>query len=138
MDITIGEENIAKTTVTNEKTAKSAGSGSLDVFATPFMCALMEKAASELCENYMSEGFTTVGTALDISHIAATSIGQEVFAKAIVTEFDSRKISFDVEAYDNAGLIGKGRHERFIVQKEKFIKKAINRSSFTKKGEENV
>lgn len=135
MDLSIGAENIVKTTVTNEKTAKSAESGTLDVFATPFMCALMEKAASELCEKYMKEGFTTVGTSLEIKHLAATAVGQEIFAKAVATDFDGRKIAFDVEAYDNAGLIGKGKHERFIVQKEKFIKKAQTRGSLAKKGE---
>ncbi|MGN1418454.1 MAG: thioesterase family protein [Acutalibacteraceae bacterium] len=138
MEIIIGAENIVKTTVTNEKTAKSAESGTLDVFATPFMCALMEKAASELCEKYIQEGFTTVGTSLEIKHLAATAVGQEVFAKAVVTEFDGRKISFDVEAFDNAGLIGQGKHERFVVQKEKFMQKAEKRSSLSKKGEENV
>ena len=124
-----GNKHEVKATVTKELTAASAKSGSLQVFATPFMVALMEQAASELCDKYTDEGVTTVGTALDIQHLAATYVGVEVRAVATVTSFDGRKVSFEVEAYDNAGIIGKGTHERFCVKTEKFMQKAIERAA---------
>ena len=131
MDIAIGTKHEAVATVTKELTAACAKSGSLDVYATPFMIALMEQAASELCDKFVPEGISTVGTQISVSHLAATGIGAEVKAVATVTAFDGRKISFDVEAYDNAGLIGKGTHERFTIKVESFLKKAEERKAQT-------
>ena len=127
MNIEIGIKNEVTSIVTEENTAAKAKSGSLPVFATPFMVALMEQAASELCDKFTDEGITTVGTALNIEHLAATAVGASVRAVATVTAFDGRKISFCVEAYDNAGIIGKGTHERFSVKSEKFMIKAEER-----------
>lgn len=124
----IGTKHEVKITVTKEVTAASMRSGSLEVFATPFMVALMEQAASELCEKFTPEGISTVGVALNIQHLAATMVGKEVRAVATLTAFDGRRASFDVEAYDNAGLIGKGTHERFTVKIDKFIEKAKERA----------
>ncbi len=124
----IGTKHEVEITVTKEVTAASMRSGSLDVFATPFMVALMEQAASELCDKFVPEGISTVGIALNIQHIAATVIGQKVKAVATLTAFDGRRASFDVEAYDNAGLIGKGTHERFTVKIDKFLAKANERA----------
>lgn len=129
MDIAIGTKNEVNVTVTKEITAATAKSGSLEVLATPFMIALMEQAASELCDKYVPEGISTVGTQISVSHLAATCIGAQVRAVATVTAFDGRKISFDVEAYDNAGLIGKGTHERFTVKIESFLKRAAERNA---------
>lgn len=129
MDISIGTRHEVAVTVTKELTAASAKSGSLEVLATPFMIALMEQAASELCEKYVPEGISTVGTAISVSHLAATYVGAKVRAVAKVTDFDGRKISFEVEAYDNAGLIGKGTHERFTIKIESFMKKASERKA---------
>lgn len=124
----IGTKHEVKITVTKEVTAASMRSGSLEVFATPFMVALMEQAASELCDKFTPEGISTVGVALNIQHLAATMVGKEVRAVATLTAFDGRRASFDVEAYDNAGLIGKGTHERFTVKIDKFIEKALERA----------
>lgn len=124
----IGTKHEVKFTVTDEVTAKSMRSGSLPVFATPFMVALMEQAASELCDKFVPEGISTVGTALGIEHLAATTVGVEVRAVATLTAFDGRKASFEVEAYDNGGLIGKGTHERFTVKIDKFLEKAKQRA----------
>lgn len=129
MDIAIGTKHEVAVTVTKEITAVSAKSGSLEVLATPFMIALMEQAASELCDKYVPEGISTVGTQISVSHLVATCIGAQVRAVATVTAFDGRKISFDVEAYDNAGLIGKGTHERFTVKIESFLKRAAERNA---------
>lgn len=131
MDIAIGTKHEVTVTVTDEKTAASAKSGSLEVLATPFMIALMEQAASELCDKYVPDGISTVGTQISVSHLAATCVGVEVKAVATVTAFDGRKVSFDVEAYDNAGLIGKGTHERFTVKIESFLRKAAERKADT-------
>ncbi len=119
-EIKVGLVNEAKTIVTEENIASTMGSGCLRVFATPAMCCLMEKAASELMDSLVEEGSTTVGTALNIAHTAATPVGMEVVAKAEITAVEGRKISFKVTASDEAGEIGSGTHERFIVFKEKF------------------
>lgn len=127
MEMTIGTKHEVTVTVTEEMTAAFMKSGSLPVLATPYMVALMESAASELCDKYIPEGISTVGTALDISHLAPTPVGARVTAAATLTAFDGRKASFDVEAYDGAGLIGKGTHERFTIKVESFMKKAQER-----------
>ena len=125
----IGEKYEVEITVTDEFTAKSMRSGSLPVLATPFMVALMEQAASDLCDKYIEEGLSTVGTALNIQHLAPTAVGAKVRAVATVTEYDGRKICFDVEAYDEAGLIGKGTHERFTIKIDKFMQKTAQRKA---------
>ena len=123
MEITVGLKGTVKETVNENITAKKVGSGSLPVFATPMMVALMEKAACKALENNLDEGSTTVGTKVDVEHVAATPVGMEVTVTATVTAVDGRKISFNVEAFDEAGLIGKGTHDRFVVGVEKFIAK---------------
>ncbi len=115
-------------TVTDEVTAEKVKSGSLKVFSTPSMIALMEQAAAELCQQDMPDGCTTVGTAISIEHLAATVCGVEVRAVAALTATDGRRYDFDVEVYDNAGLIGKGSHTRFSVKIDKFLEKAHQRA----------
>ena len=129
MNIEIGTRHEVTAIVSDEITAAKVGSGSLSVLATPYMVALMEKAASELCDKYVEEGISTVGTALNIQHLAATAVGAQVKAIATVTSCDGRKVTFDVEAYDNAGLIGKGTHERFSIKVDKFMLKAEERKN---------
>lgn len=124
----IGTKHEVKITVTKEVTAAAMHSGSLEVFSTPFMVALMEQASCELLQKLLPEGITSVGTALNIQHLAATAVGVEVRAIATLTSFDGRKATFDVEAYDNAGLIGKGTHERFSIKIDKFLQKAQERA----------
>ena len=123
MDITVGLKGSVKEMVSTENTAAKVGSGSLPVFATPIMVALMEKAACQALEGHLVEGSTTVGTMLNIEHVAATPVGMAVTAESTVTAVDGRKVCFDVAAYDEAGLIGKGKHERFIVNAERFTDK---------------
>lgn len=119
-EIKVGLTNEVKATVTEANIASTMGSGCLRVFATPAMCCLMEKAASDLMDSIVDDGSTTVGTALNIAHTAATPVGMEVTATAEITAVEGRKISFRVTARDEAGEIGSGTHERFIVFKEKF------------------
>ncbi len=129
MDIKVGTKHEVTVEVTEKITAASVKSGSLAVLATPYMIALMEQAASELCDKFVDEGISTVGTLINVSHLAPTCVGSTVRAVATVTAFDGRKVSFDVEAYDDAGLIGKGTHERFTIKIESFMKKAFERKA---------
>ena len=119
--LTIGLKYTASTTVTEDKTARMMGSGTLDVFATPAMIALMEEAAYKAVTDHLDEGCGSVGTYLDIKHTAATPLGMTVRAEAELCEIDGRRLVFTLKAYDEAGLIGEGRHERFVIQNEKFM-----------------
>lgn len=122
--IQVGMKHTAKETVTNANTALAMGSGSLPVYATPAMTCLMEKAATELAQSCLPEGWTSVGISLDIKHKAATPVGMEVQAEAEVTEVDGRKIVYRVRAFDGKEEIGAGTHERFAVLQGKFLSKA--------------
>ena len=114
----------AALTVTDEVTDAAVGSGMLPVFGTPSMIALIEKAAAESVAAGLDPGMTTVGTRLDIAHTAATPVGMAVLAEAELSEIDGRRLVFTVRAFDEAGEIGSGTHERFIVNAEKFLAKA--------------
>ena len=123
---TVHEINV---TVEDYMTAATMKSGSLDVLATPYMIALMEQASAELCQKFLPEGISSVGTMVNIQHLAATSVGAPVRVVATLTDFDGRKASFDVVAYDNAGVIGKGTHERFTIKIDSFIRKTQERKN---------
>lgn len=122
--INVGLTGKAQSIVTNENIAKTMKSGSLDVYATPALVALMEQAACNALEDKLEKGTTTVGIKMDVQHIAATPLGLNVSAKASVIEVDERKIIFHVEAFDDKELIGKAVHSRFIVKTDKFMDKA--------------
>ena len=124
MSITVGTKGRAETVVTRENTAAAVGSGLVPVFGTPFMIALMENAAVDALAPYMEVGQGSVGTHLDVSHDAATPIGLKVWAEAEVTAVDGKALTFAVTAYDEAGPIGKGTHNRFIIDVERFLAKA--------------
>ena len=119
----INDKATATTIVSKTNCASEMGSGSLDVFATPAMVALMEKAACEVINSSLTSEETTVGIKMDIEHIKATPIGDNVEATAVLTGIEGRKLIFSVSAKDNEGIIGQGVHERFIVNKEKFLSK---------------
>ena len=124
MSITIGLKGRSETVVTEHNTADAVGSGLVPVFATPYMIALMENAASTSLLPYLAADEGTVGTHLDVAHTSATPIGMKVWADAVVTAVDGKKIAFEVSAFDEAGEIGRGTHERFIIRPEKFLAKA--------------
>jgi predicted thioesterase len=111
-------------TVTQDKTAKAMGSGLLDVYATPAMIALMENTAFESVAPYLEPGSGSVGTALNVKHVSATPVGMKVTCETELIKVDGRALTFSVKAYDEAGLIGEGEHERFIIYEEKFQAKA--------------
>ena len=123
-NITVGMTHEVHGTVTEENTAAAVGSGSLAVYATPAMAALMERAAAELCQRECPDGWTTVGTELHIKHRAATPVGLAVRAVAEVTAVDGRAVALSVTAYDEREEIGSGTHTRFAVASDTFMAKA--------------
>ena len=127
MEITVGMKGEVGTLVEREDTAKEVGSGSLLVYATPCMVAIMEGAACEAIAPALKEEKTSVGTELNISHISATPVGLEVRAEAEVTEVDGNTITFRVTAYDEAGKIGEGTHKRVVVTSQRFLDKAYSK-----------
>ena len=120
----IGIKNTLEITVTGNLTAAAVGSGTLNVYATPAMIALIEETAWKSVAPYLEDGQSTVGTRLDVSHVAPTPLGMTVRCETELTGVDGRRLVFAVNVYDEAGLIGKGTHERFIIMAEKFQAKA--------------
>ena len=104
-------------------TAKTYGSGLVEVFATPAMIALMENTAHTSVNDFLPEGFATVGTHLNIEHSKATPLGKKVWCESVLESQEGKKLTFSVTAYDETGIIGKGMHERFIINVEKFMDK---------------
>ena len=127
MDIKIGMKGEVGTLAEREDTALEVGSGSLLVYATPCMVALMEGAACEAIAPGLNESETSVGTELNISHLSATPVGLEVRAEAEVTAVEGKTISFAVTAYDEAGKIGEGTHKRVEVSAQRFLDKAYSK-----------
>lgn len=123
MELKTGITNKRELTVTTEETAAAAGSGGQPVFSTPHMVALMETTAWASVEPCMEEGKSTVGTHLDISHLSASPVGAHITAESELVEIDGRRLVFKVSAKDDAGLIGEGMHERFIISIDKFMKR---------------
>lgn len=126
-DISIGTKGTAQMKVTPERLACAVGSGSLAVFATPMMTAVMEAAACNAIAAALEGEETTVGTALDIQHTAATPQGMTVTAEAEVTAVNGRELTFRVTASDDAGEIGSGTHKRFVVYAGRFQEKTDKR-----------
>ena len=124
----IGKEELI---VTEENTAKAVGSGGLEVFATPALIALAEKTAFQSVAEHLEEGQSTVGTHIDIKHIAATPVGMKVTCETELIEVDSenpRRLVFSVNIYDEVEKIAEGTHERFIIYSERFQNKANGKS----------
>lgn len=126
-EIKLGITGSAETEADGSNTALAVGSGSLEVFATPMMIALMEKAACSCIEEYLDDGETSVGTFIAVSHTAASPCGMRIGAEARVTAVNGREICFAVTAWDGASAIGEGEHKRFVVNIEKFSSKAVKR-----------
>ena len=127
MEITVGMKGEVGTVVEREDTALEVGSGSLLVYATPCMVALMEGAACEAIADALGEDKTTVGIELNIQHTSATPVGLEVRAEAEVTAVDGKIITFLLKAFDEAGEIGSGTHKRAIVPVQKFLDKTYSK-----------
>jgi len=120
MTLHTGLTGKATTVVVHENTAAAVGAGGVEVFGTPMMIALMENASWRAVAGHLDKGQVTVGTLVNVKHLAATSLGQQVRATAELIEIDRRRLVFKVEAYDEQQKIGEGFHERFIVQLDRF------------------
>ena len=127
MEISVGLKGEVSTVVEREDTALEVGSGSLLVYATPCMVAMMEGAACEAIADCLPDNKTTVGTELNISHQSATPVGLEVRAEAEVTSVEGNTITFRVAAFDEAGKIGEGTHKRAVITSQRFLDKTYSK-----------
>lgn len=123
-ELHVGIQGTQTVVVTEAMTAQAYGSGELPVLATPQMIALMENTAYKSVAPYLEEGQGTVGTLLNVAHTAATPVGGTVTIETELVEIDRKRLVFHVKAADNAGPIGEGTHERFIITNERFLAKA--------------
>ena len=125
--LTIGDIFTSELFVEEKHTAVAFGSGNLFVFSTPMMIGLMENAALNCAQLGLEDGYSTVGTFLDVKHIAATPMGQKVTATAELVEIIGKKLTFKVEAYDAVEKIGEGIHGRYIIEAEKFLERVMQK-----------
>lgn len=126
-NIQTGISGNAEITISENELAVNVGSGSLEVFATPYMVALMEKSACACLAEYVENDETTVGTEINVKHISATPMGMKVTAESVLTEINGREFIFSVKAFDESGIIGEGTHKRFLVKSEKFTQKTYSK-----------
>lgn len=122
--LSIGIKGSKTVSVTESNTALAMGSGTLEVFATPAMIALIEATASSSVAPFLDDGSSTVGTHLDVAHSAATPVGMSVVCETELVEIDRRRLVFKAVVYDSKGEIGSGTHERFVVDDTRFMSKA--------------
>ena len=120
LDLPAGMTGTAELVVGEQHTAPRIGSGRIRVLATPVMINLIEAAALAAVEQSLPEEHQSLGTHLDITHIAATPVGMRVRATAEVVRVEGRTIHFKVRAEDERELIGEGTHERVVVNLERF------------------
>lgn len=119
----IGLKYQSRVVVSEDNTALNLGSGDMEVFATPAMIALMENAAMNAVAEHLDAGATTVGTMMKSSHVKASAVGATITAEAELVAVEGRRLCFVVKAWDEKGTIGEGEHERFIVDRERFLSK---------------
>ena len=122
-----GIKNTISDIVTDQKSAKNIKSGGLSVYATPMMIALIENCCFSSVENELSDNESTVGTEMNISHLSPSPVGIKVFCESELIEINNRELVFSVIVSDEKTIIGKGIHKRFIINKDKFINKAIQK-----------
>ena len=116
--------------VTPERTAEAVGSGQVGVFATPQLIALLEIAAVDALRDHLESGETSVGTHLEVSHLAATPVGMKVRAEAVLERAEGRTLTFSVAAWDEREKIGEGRHVRMVVSRERFLARVEGKKVF--------
>lgn len=126
-ELTAGIKGRIDITVDASVSAKMAASGEMDVFGTPYVIALMEQTADKSVRPYLEDGFATVGILVNIRHTAATPMGMKAYAESELTEVDGRRLVFKVAVFDEVGQVADGVHERFIINKDKFMKKTESR-----------
>ncbi len=121
--LAVGLLGVATCAVTDDRTAEAFGSGLVPVYATPAMVALMEQAAVHALADVLPPDQTTVGTKLQVAHLAATPVGDAVRAEATLTAVEGRRLTFNVQAWDSSEKIGEGVHERVIVSRGRFLER---------------
>lgn len=126
--VVIGTKGTAEAVADESRLAVTVGSGSLRVYATPMMCALMEEAACAAIESYLEDDETTVGTYLELQHTSATPEGMAVSAVAEIIGVSGREITYTITANDAAGVIGSCTHKRVLVGSERFMQKVSNKA----------
>lgn len=128
MDISPGATAEVTITVTPDRTADALGNRGVQVFATPFVVGLLENAAAKIIHPHLPPGASTVGTLIEMRHLAATPVGMTARAKATLLETDGKRFLFAVEAWDEKEKIAEGRHERFVIPNlERFLERAMKK-----------
>jgi fluoroacetyl-CoA thioesterase len=128
MDLAVGLRGTATARVTEALTARVLGSGDVPVYGTPAMVALLEAAAMEALRGRLGPDETTVGTRLDVTHLAATPVGAAVHAEATLTAVEGRALTFAVVAFDAHEKIGEGVHQRAVVLRSRFLARLAAKS----------
>ncbi len=123
----VGNSAEVKLVVTQRHTAAEWGSGGLYVLSTPQMIGMMEEAAVRVIDHLLPEGYQSVGIKVDVRHLAATPTGKQVTARATLEAIEGQRFAFAVEAYDEGGFVGKGRHERYAIETSSFLANAQKR-----------
>ncbi len=123
MELQLGLKAKFEIIVSPNDTARQYGSGSLDVFASPALVALMEKTAMKAIENNLQKGQNSVGTEINIKHIKASPLGEAVLCIAELIEIEDSRLNFRVEAFDTKGMIAHGHHQRFLINEKLFMEK---------------
>ena len=130
MDIKPGTSAEIGFVVTEDKTAHAMGNRGVHVLATPYVIGLLEDAAGAVMRPHYPPGGGSVGTMVEMKHLAATPVGMKVRAKATLLESDGKRYLFSVEAWDEKEKIAEGRHERFVVpDMERFLARAMKKSA---------
>jgi fluoroacetyl-CoA thioesterase len=130
VDIKPGSTAEVGYTVSEDQTAHAMGNRGVHVYATPFVIGLLEDAAGAVLRPHLPPGGGSVGTMVEMKHLAATPVGMKVRAKATLLESDGKRYLFTVEAWDEKEKIAEGRHERFVVpDMERFLARAMKKSA---------
>ncbi|MCD8009194.1 MAG: dihydrolipoamide acyltransferase [Clostridiales bacterium] len=127
MSITLGLKGRAETVVTPEKTAAACGSGSLPVYGTPWMLALMEEAACNSLKDALAENQGSVGMGMELTHVSPTPVGMKVWAESELVAVEGKKLTFSVTAYDEAGVIGRCNQQRCLIWNDRFLNRCQNK-----------
>ncbi|MEG0912930.1 MAG: thioesterase family protein [Oscillospiraceae bacterium] len=125
--LSLGMKNEVARAVDGTNTAKAMGSGALDVFATPAMVALMEYTAYKSVEPFLEENQGTVGAMIEARHLSATPVGMAVVCKSELIEIDRKRLRFEIEVSDSAGVVGTAVHDRFIIDNDRFMEKCLQK-----------